>query len=226
MSFSPNKIKVGARDSRLSKAQVREVFEEIKVFHPEILFEPLWIKTSGDLDQQTSLRTLQKTDFFTKEVDQLLLEGECRIAIHSAKDLPDPLTRGLKVACITQGVDPSDSLVFREGEFFSCFGENFVVATSSSRREEMVKELCSSYGFKVPMKFVDIRGAVDERLQQLVDRKVDGVVVATAALIRLGLHSFTTLVLPGSTAPLQGKLAVIVRENDYEMEVLFSKCAK
>lgn len=210
MSYSTKFIKVAARSSALSKAQVKEVQEAINRFSP-VEFDVQYLLSKGDLDKKTSLRALEKTDFFTKEIDALVLDGTCRIAIHSAKDLPEPLTAGLNVVALTQGLDPRDALVLREGEVLQ---KGFVIATSSERREESVREL------EKQLRFVDIRGTIEERLQVLMDRKVDGVVIAEAALIRLGLNP-TRLLLPGKAAPLQGRLAIVARSEDREMKELF-----
>ncbi len=209
-------LRVGARPSQLSKAQVEEVLVLLQSFHPEMEFDYFWVKTVGDRDQLTSLRTLGKTDFFTKEIDDALLEGKCRIAIHSAKDLPDPLTPGLTVVALTKGVDPSDSLVLREGETFDSLPRGAKIATSSFRREEMVATMRSD------LSFVDIRGDIISRLEKLYMHQVDGVVIAEAALIRLKKTHLNRILLKGETAPLQGKLAVVAREGDEEMEHLFS----
>ena len=93
LSEKDNMITVGARGSPLSRIQVEEVYAEIRGNHPNILFHPIFVDTLGDQDKKTSLRNLNKTDFFTREIDQMLLAGECRIAIHSAKDLPEPLPK-------------------------------------------------------------------------------------------------------------------------------------
>ena len=186
---------------------------ELQLTHPDIYFWPIYVKTTGDHDRKTSLRSLDKTDFFTRELDEMVINQECRIAIHSAKDLPDPLPQGLKLIALTQGVDSSDSLVMRENESLDSI---FTVATSSARREESVRVLRSD------LQFVDIRGTILERLDQLLLNKVDGVVIAEAALIRLGLVHLNRLSLPGETAPLQGRLAVLAREGDMEMERVFT----
>jgi hydroxymethylbilane synthase len=207
-----HKIRVGARSSSLSKKQVEEVYQQLKAIHPHVVFEPLYVETKGDKDQTTSLRFLEKTDFFTLEIDEMVLKGDCRVGIHSAKDLPDPLPPGLAVAAITEGVDPADVLVVREGAQFPFDG---VVATSSIRREVSVKQL---YPFAT---FQDIRGNIEERLAKLFRGEIDGVVIAEAAIIRLGLTQLKRIRLPGSVAPLQGRLAVTIREDDQEMKDLF-----
>jgi len=132
-------ITVAARKSPLSEAQLEEVFQELIIHHQNIVFEKTLIDTSGDLDKKTSLRDLGKTDFFTKEIDELLIQKKCRIAIHSAKDLPDPLPLGLTIIALTKGVDTFDSLVLQEGISFTSLSPGAVIATSSINRENNVK---------------------------------------------------------------------------------------
>lgn len=206
-------ISVGARNSPLSRKQVDEVYAELKAYFPDIRFQTTYVETTGDKDKTVSLRDLDKTDLFTREIDEMLLRKECRIAIHSAKDLPDPLPKGLYLAALTKGVDPSDALVLREGESLPTRG---VVGTSSLRREESVKELFPD------AQFIDIRGNIQERLGKLNAGEVDGVVIAEAALIRLELTHLNRLRLPGQPAPLQGRLAVVVREEDWVMRQFLS----
>src|SRR5262249_575208 len=148
-------VKVGARGSPLSQAQVWEVLHELKKHHPEVEFSPVWITTTGDLDLKTSLRTLDKTNFFTKEVDERQLAGHFQISIHSAKDLPDPLAAGLSIVALTKGVSPIDVLVVRDPNLLN------VIATSSVRREEEIKKILPN------AKIVDIRGNIDARLKKL-----------------------------------------------------------
>jgi hydroxymethylbilane synthase len=185
-------MKCGARSSPLSRAQVEEIREEFGLD-----FEVVWVETMGDKDKTTSLRALEKTDFFTRELDQMLLRGEIDIAVHSAKDLPDPLPAGLQIAALSKGVDPRDSLVIKKEPVR-------LVATSSARREEAVRQLYPD------CQFVDVRGTIQERLE----KDVDGVVIAEAALIRLKLMHLKRVFLQGATAPLQGKLAIVCRINE------------
>jgi hydroxymethylbilane synthase len=210
LSANSFEITVGARGSNLSQAQVWEVHRELLKHHPHIQFKPVWITTMGDKDKKTSLRDLEKTDFFTREVDQMQLQGKFRISIHSAKDLPEPLASGLKIVALTQGVDPSDVLVYNHA-----LPEKPIIATSSYRREQNLQE------WKPGCRCVDIRGTIQERLALLDSGKIDGVIMAEAALIRLGLTSRSRMPIPGETAPLQGRLAVIALSTDHEMEQLF-----
>ena len=196
-----SRLKVAARASPLSQAQIKEVLDPLGMAYETVL-----VRTYGDLDRRQSLRTLDKTDFFTREVDELVLSGACDLAIHSAKDLPQELPEGLKIIALTAGRDPSDSLVLRQGITLPQVKK---VATSSARREDAVRAL------KSDIDFCDIRGTIHERLAFLNSGEVDGVVLAEAALLRLGLNP-PRLTLPGETTPLQGQLALVARhENDF-----------
>ncbi len=212
MNFS---ISVGARSSELSRAQFEEVAAELALYHPHVKLEPFWVETTGDKDQTTSLRTLDKTDFFTREIDALQLAGKVRLSIHSAKDLPDPLPDGLSIAALTRGVDPSDVIVLRE--LTLPYGAK--IGTSAERRENNVKAL------RADLQCVDIRGNIQSRLALLDQGIVDGVVMAEAALIRLKLTHRRRIPLPGERAPLQGQLAVLALSGDEEMLELFKCCA-
>lgn len=205
-------ITVAARSSNLSKAQIHEVLEQLHKFHPNVSFLPKFCETKGDLDKLTSLRELEKTNFFTDVVDELVLQRKCRIAIHSAKDLPDPLPKGLKVVAITEGQDPRDALVFPIDISLS---SESVIATSSERREKLVRKVFPD------VRFVDLRGTIEERLSQIDRKNIHGVVIAEAALIRLGLGHLNRILLDGETTPLQGKLAIVSRDDDLEMQKLF-----
>lgn len=206
------KLKVGARGSPLSRKQVEEVMEEVGA-----QYEVEWIETRGDRDKTSSLGPMEKTDFFTREVDEKVLEGKCDVGIHSAKDLPEPLPEGLKIFALTKGIASHDSLVMREGQKFEKLKRCAKVGSSSKRRDRVVK------GLKPDLICVEVRGTIEERLAKLDRGEIDGLVVAEAALIRLGLTDRNRIFLPGHVASLQGKLAVVGREGDDKNEALFQK---
>lgn len=215
-SSDAKKINVAARSSALSKAQVSEVEGELRAFHPHVIFSPEWIQTHGDQDRSTSLRSLPKSDFFTREVDAKVLAGACRVAVHSAKDLPEILPMGLKLVALTRGVDPRDALVFRKGQALETLPRDARIGTSSARRDELLRSM------RPDLICTDVRGTIEERLKLIDQGVIDGLVVAEAALIRLGLTHLPRLILEGETAPLQGRLAILAREDDEEMDALFA----
>ncbi|MCB1136568.1 MAG: hydroxymethylbilane synthase [Chlamydiia bacterium] len=208
-------IRVIARGSPLSRVQVQEVASELSALGITVDFDITWVETQGDRDKATSLRHMDKSNFFTLEIDDLLLGGKGDIAVHSAKDLPEPLPDGLEIIALTRGVDPSDALVLPEDLRLEELPAGAAIGTSSVRREEAVRKLRSD------LSFVDIRGTIGERLAQLDEGSVQGVVIAEAALIRLGLTKRNRMTLPGNTTPFQGQLAIVARGGDTEMRDLF-----
>ena len=205
--MNESSISVATRASRLALAQV----EEVKSLLPGgITFKVHSLQTLGDRDLETPLSQVEATDFFTREVDELVLKRVCRIAIHAAKDLPEPLPEGLQIVALTRGVDPADSLVFfHELPFHAKIG------TSSLRREAQMKKL------REDLVCVPIRGTIERRLKLLEEGEIDGLVIAEAALIRLGLTDLPRMRLEGEVHPLQGRLAVVARHDDEEMRTLF-----
>ncbi|MDP1881028.1 MAG: hydroxymethylbilane synthase [Parachlamydiaceae bacterium] len=214
-NYQITRIKIAARDSRLSVEQVKEILESLQQYHPHIHFDCHFLSTIGDRDQNTSLRKMEKSNFFTKDIDELVLNGICQIGIHSAKDLPEPLTKGLSLICLTKGIDSSDSLVIPQGQTIDSLPLKTCIGTSSERREEAVKSLRSDFTFK------DIRGTIEQRLAKMKTGEIGGLVVAEAALIRLNLTHLNRMTLPGLTTTGQGQLAILSRENDLEMKHLF-----
>lgn len=211
-----NQISVAARGSCLSRIQVQEVYQELQAIYPNMIFTPVWTQTVGDCNLDVSLRFFNKTDFFTREVDQLVLSGVCRVGIHSAKDLPEPLAQGLKTVAITLGVDARDVLVLPPHQRIDTLPKKARIATSTLRREKAIKTL------RRDLICVEIRGVIEERLACLDRGEIDGLVVAEAALIRLKLTHLNRLFLVTDVAALQGRLAVVARQDDEEMRQIFS----
>jgi hydroxymethylbilane synthase len=195
--------------------QVQELQTELQKHHPHVQFEVHEVSTVGDRDQATSLRSMGRTDFFTRDIDEGVLSGRFQIGIHSAKDLPEPLPTDLTIFCLTKGIDPSDSLVLSPGKTLNSLPQGALIATSSLRREEAVRTL------RPDLSFCDLRGTIKQRLAKLATGEVHGVVVAEAALIRLKLTHLNRMRLPGETVKGQGQLAVVGKESDDALKALF-----
>ncbi len=154
-------ITIGTRCSRLALSQIGEIIQTMTKRYPEIKVEVVSFKTSGDRDKATPLADVERTDFFTDEIDRALLEGRIDCAIHSAKDLPAPLTNGLAVAALTASIDPDEILVSRAGLLLDGLPRGATIGTSSLRRKTQLKM------FRPDLNSVDIRGNIEERLELL-----------------------------------------------------------
>lgn len=208
-------ITVGARASKLSIKQFEEVVHAMQYYEPDLRFSLCCTQTIGDKDLKTSLRDLEKTNFFTYEVDQLVIERKCQIAIHSAKDLPDPLPQDLEVIALTQCLNAQDVLVIPLGKTKKDLENKPVIATSSINREKNILRQFPT------AKVVDLRGTIGQRIDQVLQNKVDGVVIAKVALMRLNLMHLNMIDLMGETTPLQGSLAIVARRDNLKMKELF-----
>ena len=190
-------LRTAARKSRLSLLQVKE----LQGLVPELSFDVSAMDTAGDLRLDIPL-TEAPSDFFTDSLDAAVIEGRADIAVHSAKDLPYPLHPGVRLIALTKAFDQTDALVTRSGKRLAELPPGSRVASSSALRRQNV--LTANPGV-VP---VNVRGDIISRLAQLDRGDFDALVVASCALIRLGLGDRITERLPFATHPLQGCLAV------------------
>jgi len=178
------------------------------------------IDTSGDRDKITPISDIEGNDFFTAEIDEVLLRGDIDFAVHSAKDLSDQIPVGLVIAAITESIDPYDALVSKNNLKIGELGVRAKIGASSLRRKTQLKK------YRIDFQIVDIRGNVEERLEKLDKDGLDAIIVASCALLRLGLEDRITQRIPFEILrphPLQGSLAIEVRDNDKKIINLFSK---
>jgi uroporphyrinogen III methyltransferase/synthase len=198
-------IRLLSRTSPLALIQVGEVMPWLEKAFPGGVFESEGLETIGDQDLVTSLTDPSvPTDFFTRELDRRQLEGKTDIVVHSAKDLPDPMPKGITIAAMLPARDTRDALCVREGVDLT---QPFVIGTSSPVREAAVLQLYPHATCK------PIRGSIGQRLEQMDDGSYDAVLIAGCALQRLNMEDSITEWMDYETTPLQGRLALTVAEN-------------
>jgi hydroxymethylbilane synthase len=170
--------------------------------------EYVLVTTAGDRDQRADLHAIGGTGVFAKEVQQAVLEGRADIAVHSAKDLPSTTPPGLALAAVPERGDPRDALV---GATLDSLPTGGRVGTGSVRRRAQLAAA------RPDLVFAPLRGNIETRLRKRVDEGHDAVVVAVAALERLGLMDQVSEVLaPAVLLPqaAQGALGVECRADD------------
>ncbi|MEM7392401.1 MAG: uroporphyrinogen-III synthase, partial [Verrucomicrobiota bacterium] len=173
-------------------------------------FEVVEIETIGDKDQTTALTDpAVPDDFFTRDIDDALLNSTADLSMHSAKDLPDTLREGLTIAALLPAKDIRDALVLRK-DLNPDEAPN-VIGTSSPRRTEWIKTLFPQ------AELAPIRGAIQNRLEQLDAGKFDAVIIAACALDRLGLSDRIGHYLPYDPTPQQGRLALVAPDDQAEL---------
>ncbi len=213
-------LRIGTRTSLLALKQVEEALGYLKELYPQVQTEIVGIDTYGDKDKITPISEVGGADFFTREIDEALLRGDIDFAVHSAKDLPDQIPVGLVIAAITESIDPYDALVSKDNLKIGELGVRAKIGASSLRRKTQLKK------YRIDFQIVDIRGNVEERLEKLDKDGLDAIIVASCALLRLGLEDRIAQRIPFEILrphPLQGSLAIEVRDNDKKIINLFSK---
>ena len=208
----PERLKIISRDSNLALKQVEEVIFQVPGLSDSLIIKE---KAFGDKHKDISLLQNTITDFFTRELDESLLNGNADIAIHSAKDLPCPLTEGLELICLFQAFDKSDSLVSRNHLPLAALSPGSRIGTSALLRKQQVETL------RPDLETVSIRGTIEERIKLIDENKIDALVVASCALRRLGLEHEISEVLGFKTHPLQGNLAVLAKTGRSNLKALF-----
>ncbi|MGL5328112.1 MAG: hydroxymethylbilane synthase [Peptostreptococcaceae bacterium] len=217
------KVVVGTRGSKLALTQTNWVIDQLKEHNPSIDFEVKIIKTKGDLIQNISLDKIGDKGLFVKEIEQQLMNKEIDIAVHSMKDMPSSLPDGLKFAGIPKREDPRDVLVLKEG--YTCIDDlpkGAKIGTGSKRRKfQLIKA-------RPDLDIVPIRGNIDTRIRKIEDENLDGVVLAAAGILRVGMSEHISYYIPTDImvpAPAQGALGIEIRDNDLEIENIIN-CLK
>ena len=206
-------LKLGSRGSALALIQDEVVIGRLKSNSPDLEFEIETVRTRGDADQTSRLAGMG-LGIFVKELEQELLDGKLDIAVHSLKDMPTQLADGLVLGAVLSREDPRDVLVNRFGCPLEEIPEGSKIGTSSPRRAAQLKK------YAPQVEVVAIRGNVETRLRKAQGEEADGVILAAAGMIRLGLQDQITEYLSPQRfvpPPGQGILAVEARADDYHM---------
>jgi len=213
-------IKIGTRGSELALTQTGQVVDALKEENPEVEFEIVVIKTTGDIDQRQNLSELG-VGVFVRELEAALLDKRIDLAVHSLKDMQSSLPPEFALAAVPFREDPRDAFISRNGETLEEIPAGSRIATGSARRQALVKNI------RPDLVVESLRGNVPTRLAKLdVIDGPDAVILATAGLKRLGLQERITQHLSCSnfvSAVGQGALALETRASDATTAAIATK---
>ncbi len=214
-------IIIGTRGSELALWQANFTKNELAKhgIHSELKI----IKTKGDATQQWNLSfdKLEGKGFFTKELEEALLNNEIDLAVHSCKDLPTTSPEGLTITAYSKRANPFDILLIRkecaDETAFLKLKKNAIVGTSSARRKSQLLAL------RPDIQLNDLRGNVPSRIKKLKEEQYDAITLASAGVERLNidLNDFIQVPLQAPMfvpAPAQGVLAFQIRANDTRLK--------
>lgn len=204
-------MKLGTRGSDLARWQADWVRDRLAAHG--VAAEIVVIQTRGDAEVDRPLHELEGKGFFTKEIEDALLEGRIDVAVHSLKDLPTGLPDGLALGAVPARHDAREAFVVRSRGVASLLElpPGARIGTSSLRRVTQVRYL------RPDLDVVPLRGNVPTRVRKVEEGDgCDAALLALAGLERLGLGERAAPVDPlvVMPAPGQGALGLEIRARD------------
>ena len=210
-------IRIGTRESQLAVWQAMQV-KDLLGQHG-FTAELIYIKSEGDIDLQTRLYEMGVQGIFTKSLDIALLNNKIDVAVHSMKDVPTQLAKGIAQAAVLKRASYKDLLVYKNklavdswqlaDDSNSSFEVAGIIATSSIRRKAQWLNRYPNHTIE------NLRGNVNTRLRKVEESNWDGAVFAAAGLERINLRPANSIELDWMLpAPAQGAIMVVCREGD------------
>lgn len=211
-------LRIGTRDSELAVWQANKVKDLLLAegYHSELIF----IKSEGDIDLQTPLYEIGVQGIFTRSLDIALLNNRIDIAVHSMKDVPTQLPKGVVQSAVLPRASFKDLFIYKDEKIVeslmlkkvilnSPIQVNGCIATSSIRRK-------AQWLNRYPNHTVEnLRGNVNTRLRKVAESDWDGAIFAAAGLERINLRPITSIELDWMLpAPAQGAIVVVCRNED------------
>jgi hydroxymethylbilane synthase len=211
----PKKLKIGTRESQLAVWQANLVKSLLK--KRGVDSELVHIKSDGDLDLSTPLYAMGVQGIFTRSLDLALLNNQIDLAVHSMKDVPVQLPKGLIEAAILERDSPFDLFLPNPSSAVINFSKHApsTIASSSLRRK-------AQWLYRFPADRIEpIRGNINSRLQKLKSSRWSGAIFAAAGLQRIGLRPADAIELDWMIpAPAQGAILVVCRENQSDISAI------
>ncbi len=204
-------IRIGTRGSALALTQTEMVRTALQEAVPGVATEVVTIRTRGDILSEAPLDAIGGKGVFVKDIERQLLGNTIDMAVHSLKDMQAILPEGLTIGAYLKRENPSDML-FSTGDYdLDTLPEGSAIGTSSMRRRCQIRML------RPDITIMDIRGNVPTRLKK-VGEGLDGVILAAAGVIRLGLPPGIAIdpqkMIP---SPGQGIIAIECRKEDRDL---------
>ena len=217
------KIIIGARGSKLSLAYSNYVKNLIIKFNPDFDDESIEIKiikTSGDIFQNKKISDIGGKGVFSKQIEEELLDSKIDLAVHSLKDLPTRMTKGLCVSAVVKRNDPRDALLSFSNKSFKELKPGSKIGTSSFRRKAQLNLL------RQDIQVLSMRGNIDTRISKLKNKEFDAIVLSLAGINMLNLENEVKEIVTAEEmlpAVGQGVIALQCKSNDVKILDILQK---
>ena len=214
MHNNSKNIIIGSRESLLAKKHI-DIFENelIKNFSSKIKIHKKFFKTTADRFLNKKISEIGNKGVFSKEIDEALLKFEINLGIHSLKDLPTKLPKGIEIAATLKRENFRDAIVSNNNSNIQDLPKKAIVGTSSIRRSMQIKKIRPDLIIK------DVRGNIDSRLKKLEENSYDAIVLAHAGLKRLDVKKSYKTIDPRVILPAlgQGAIALVVNVKNIKI---------
>ena len=220
-------IRIGTRESQLAVWQATLVQDLLK--ENGYAAELVYIKSEGDIDLVTPLYEMGVQGVFTRSLDLALLNDRIDIAVHSMKDVPTQLPKGIIQSAVLKRASYRDILVSSKSLVIShkleeigntennkfedlqltTYDSRLIIGTSSIRRK-------AQWLHRYPHHTIEnLRGNVNTRLRKVEESNWHGAIFAAAGLERINLRPKNSIDLDWMLpAPAQGAIMVVSRDGD------------
>lgn len=175
-------IRIGTRKSELAKIQTGLVVSKLQEAFPEYEYEIVYMTTKGDKEKDSPIPSFGGKAVFVEEFEQALLDDTVDLAVHSAKDMPNPCKDGLTVAGVLERACVQDVLIYKKETSFTK-DSVFTIGTGSLRRQCQIKKMYPNAVCK------SLRGNIGTRLNKLRAGEYDAIVLAAAGIRRQGIDN-------------------------------------
>ena len=193
-------IRIGTRDSKLAMWQAKTVQSILEKLGHKTVLVP--IKSTGDIVLDKPLYELGITGIFTKTLDIAMLNEDIDIAVHSLKDVPTQLPKGIVQAAVIKRGNVNDTLIYKNNEEFLS-AKDAIVATGSLRRRAQWLNRYPTHTV------VGLRGNVNSRLEKLESNDWNAAIFAAAGIGRLNIKPENAINLHWMIpAPAQGTVMI------------------
>jgi hydroxymethylbilane synthase len=208
-------IRIGTRDSKLALWQAKIVQSQLEHLGHKTVLVP--VKSTGDIVLDKPIYELGITGVFTKTLDVAMLNGHIDIAVHSFKDVPTVLPKGIVQAAVIKRGNVRDCLVFNDNEEFLSQREAIIATGSLRRRAQWLNRYPTHTT-------VGLRGNVNSRLEKLENSDWNGAIFAAAGLGRLDIKPEESFNLEWMVpAPAQGAIMITALEEDEETRTILTE---
>ncbi|MBN1283725.1 MAG: hydroxymethylbilane synthase [Proteobacteria bacterium] len=205
------KITIGTRSAKASLVCAKSVAGLLEAAGAGAELRP--ISAIGD-SLDVGLAGQRGGEMFTRDLDEALQRGEIDLAVHDMSHVAAVLPANVSIAAVPQRLDPRDAFVSGKAKKLSALGAGARIGASGAVRAPQLIRMAR--GFEI----VPVISDPEANLRAVGEGVVDGVIMSSAELARLGIDNVICEHLPADRlvpAIGQGALAVEVRSDRREL---------